>query len=200
MLSDAISIDHWHAQVEARIQEHTTPEFVKTTREITESLTDAATAPYPLQDCSISDTIEAFLPMLIPETELLTDYLSEDTIVCLIEPQWQKREVAQMHERMQELSEKKLEESSFMVPPDHLLATAETLSTELEQYPGHFNIFSTTTEVTESKLTPLNFEMMPLALPAGNYQMIINHIKTWAKAGKRIHLFCETPPAIETRD
>ena len=193
VLSDAISIDHWETQVEALIQEHATPELVKTTREITESLTDATTAPYPLQDCSISDTIEAFLPMLIPETELLTDYLSDDTIVCLIEPQWQKREASQMHERMRELSEKKLKESNLMVPPDHLLATSETLSTKLEQYPVISASLAPPQEVRESKLTPLNFEMTPLALPAGNYQTIINEIKTWAKAGRRIHLFCETP-------
>ena len=75
-----------------------------------------------------------FLPMLIPETELLTDYLSDDTIVCLIEPQWQKREVSQMHEQMQELFEKKLEESNLMVSPDKLLASFETLGAELEKY------------------------------------------------------------------
>ena len=193
VLSDAISIDHWHAQVEALVQEHATPEFVKTTREITESLADAATAPYPLQDCPIADTVEAFLPMLIPKTELLTDYLSDDTIVCLIEPQWQKREASQLRERMQELYAEKLEESSLMVPPDHLLATFETLSTELEQYPVVSASLAPPYEVTESKLTPLHFEMTPLALPSGNYQTIINQIKTWAKAGKRIHLFCETP-------
>lgn len=193
VLSDDISIDHWQAQIETRIQERATPEFVKTAREITESLTDAATAPYPLQDCQISDTIEAFLPMLIPETALLTDYLPDDVIVCLIEPQWQKREVSQMYEQIQELYEKKLEESSLMVPPDHLLATFETVSTELEQYPVISASLAPPHEVTESKLTPLHFEMKPLTLPSGNYQAIINEIKRLAKAGKQIHLFCETP-------
>ena len=193
VLSDDISIDYWQTQVEGLLREQATPQLVNTTREITESLTDAAAALYPLQDCPIHDTIEAFLPMLIPETELLTDYLPDDTIVCLIEPQWQAREASQVHERMQELSEKKLEESSLMVPPNHLLASFETLSTELERYPVISAALAPPHEVTESKLTPLHFEMKPLTLPSGNYQTIINQIKTWAKAGKRIHLFCETP-------
>ena len=192
VISDDISVDHWQAQVEALIQEHATPELVKTVREITESLNNT-TALYPLQDCPLNDTIEAFLPMLVPETALLTDYLPDDTIVCLIEPQWQKREASQLRERMQELSEQKLEESSLMVPPDHLLATFETLSTELEQYPVISASLAPPHEVTESKLTPLHFEMKPLALPSGNYQTIIDEIKRWAKAGKRIYLFCETP-------
>ena len=191
VLSDAISIDHWQTQVEAFVQEHATPQLVNTTREITESLTDAA--PYPLQDCPINDTIEAFLPMLIPETALLTDYLSDDTIVCLIEPQWQKREAAQLREQLQALSEEQLKASSLMVPPDDLLATFEVLRTELEQYPVVSASLAPPHEVTESKLTPLHFEMKPLALPSGNYQTIINEIKLWANAGNRIHLFCETP-------
>ena len=193
VLSEDISIDHWEAQVAALIQEHATPQLLNTTREITESLTAAGTAPYPLQDCPISDAIEAFLPMLIPETELLTDYLSDDTIVCLIEPQWQKREAAQMYERMQELYQKRLEASNLMVPPDTLLAAFETLRTQLERYPVISASLAPPHEVTESQLTPLHFEMKPLVLPSGNYQTIINQIKTWARAGKRIHLFCETP-------
>ena len=79
VISDDISVDHWQAQVEALIQEHATPELVKTVREITESLNDA-TALYPLQDCPLNDTIEAFLPMLVPETALLQIYLPDDTM------------------------------------------------------------------------------------------------------------------------
>ncbi len=193
VLSDEISVDHWETQIEALIQEHATPELVKIAREITETLNDAATAPYPLQDCPLNDTIEAFLPMLLPETVLLTDYLPDDTIVCLIEPQWQKREAAQMRERMQELSEQKIEESSLMLPPDRLLDSYKNLNTELEQYTVISASLAPPQEVTESKLKPLHFEMKPLPLPTGNYQTIIDQIKRWAKAGKRIHLFCETP-------
>ena len=131
--------------------------------------------------------------MLVPKTELLTDYLSDDTIVCLIEPQWQKRETSQMHERTQELYQKKIEASNLMVPPDRLLASFETLSTQLERYPVISSSLAPPREVTESKLAPLHFEMKPLALPSGNYQTIIDQVKTWAVAGNRIHLFCETP-------
>ncbi len=193
VLADNISIEHWQTQVECLTQAHTTPQLVNTTREITASLTAAAAAPYPLQACPINDTIEAFLPMLLPDTELLTDYLSDDTIVCLIEPQWQKREVVQIRERMQELFEKKLEKSSLMIPPDYLLANCETLNTELEQYPVISASLAPPHEVTAGKLTPLHFGMKPLELPSGNYQTIINQLKMWANAGNRIHLFCETP-------
>jgi len=192
VLSENISVEHWRAQTDSLIQAQPTPQLINTVREVTQHLTKAA-SQYPLQDCPLNDAIEAFLPMLVPETELLTDYLSDDTIVCLIEPQWQQREASQMHERTQELYQKKMDESSLMVPPDRLLASFETLRAELKRYPVISSSLAPPREVTESQLTPLHFEMKSLALPAGNYQTIINQVKTWVVAGKRIHLFCETP-------
>ncbi|MDE0683108.1 MAG: transcription-repair coupling factor [Candidatus Poribacteria bacterium] len=192
VLSDDISVDHWRAQTDLLIQAQPTPQLINAVREVTQHLTKA-TSQYPLQGCPLNDAIEAFLPMLVPETELLTDYLSDDTIVCLIEPQWQQREASQMHERTQELYEKKIDESSLMVPPDNLLASFEVLRAELERYPVISSSLAPPREVTESQLAPLHFEMKPLALPSRNYQTIINQIKTWAAARKRIHLFCETP-------
>ncbi|MYA69499.1 transcription-repair coupling factor [Candidatus Poribacteria bacterium] len=192
VLADAISVEHWRAQTDSLIQARPTPQLINVVREVTQHLTKA-TSQYPLQDCPLNDAIEAFLPMLVPETELLTDYLADDTIVCLIEPQWQHREASQMHERTQELYQKKMDESSLMVPPDSLLAAFEVLRTALERYPVISSSLAPPREVTESQLTPLHFEMKPLALPSGNYQTIINQVKTWVVAGKRIHLFCETP-------
>ena len=192
VLSEDISVEHWRAQTDDLIQAQPTPQLINAVREVTQHLTKA-TSQYPLQDCPLNDAIEAFLPMLVPETELLTDYLSDDTIVCLIEPQWQQREVSQMHERTQELYEKKMDESSLMVPPERLLASFEVLRAELERYPVISASLAPPREVTESQLAPLHFEMKPLVLPSGNYQTIINQVKTWGVAGKRIHLFCETP-------
>ena len=193
VLSDDISVDHWRAQADLLIQSQPTPQLINAVREVTQHLTEAAASQYPLQGFPLNDAIEAFLPMLVPETELLTHYLPDDTIVCLIEPQWQKRETSQMHERVQELHQKKIDESSLMVPPDSLLASFETLRAQLNRYPVISSSLAPPREVTESKLAPLHFEMKPLALPSGNYQTIINQIKTWTVAGKRIHLFCETP-------
>ena len=193
VLVDNISVDHWQAQVDAIIQAHATPQLVNTVREITDSLTKAATSQTPFQEAPFNDAMEAFLPMLVPETDTLADYLSEDTIVCLIEPQWQKREASQMHERMQELYQEKLAESTLMVPPEHLLTPYETLSTQLERYPVISVSLAPPREVVDSELTLLDFEMKPLALPAGNYQTVISQVKTWVEKGNRVHLFCETP-------
>ncbi len=199
VLSADISVDYWQTQADTLIQEHATPQLISTIREITQSLGEVASSQYRLQEesgigvPSYIDGIEGFLPMLVPETELLTDYLPDDTIVCFIEPQWQKRETAQMHEQMQELYEKKLAESNLMVPPDKLLVSFETLSTELEKYSVVSSSLAPPREVIDNKIPPLHFEMKPLALPSGNYQTVINQMKTWTEEGYRIHVFCETP-------
>ena len=193
VLSADVSVDHWQTQADALIQEHATPQLINTVREITQSLTEVASSQYRLQECPLNDGIEGFLPMLVPETELLSDYLSNDTILCLIEPQWQKREASQMHEQMQELYQKKLAESNLMVPPDKLLASFETLSTELEKHSVISLSLAPPREVMDTKIPPLHFEMKPLALPSGNYQTVINQMKTWTEEGTRVHVFCETP-------
>lgn len=193
VLSADVSVDHWQSEADALVQKHASPELIKRVREITEALTASESSQYGLQDCPIDDGIEALLPMLVPETELLTDYLPNDTVVCLIEPQWQKREVAQMHEQMQELYEKKLEAANLMVPPDKRLASFETLSTELTKYPVISSSLAPPREIIDGALPPLNFEMQTLALPSGNYQTVINQMKTWTEEGIGIYLFCETP-------
>ena len=199
VLSADISVDHWQTQADALIQEHAMPQLINTVREITQSLTEVASSQNRLQEesgigvPSYIDGIEGFLPMLVPETELLSDYLPNDTILCLIEPQWQKREASQMHEQMQELYEKKLAESNLMVPPDKLLASFETLSTELEKHSVISLSLAPPRKVMDTKIPPLHFEMKPLALPSGNYQTVINQMKTWTEEGTRVHVFCETP-------
>ena len=193
VLSTDVSVDHWQIQADALIQEHTAPQLINTVREITQSLTEAASSQYRLQESQLDDGIEGFLPMLVPETELLSDYLPDDTVVCFIEPQWQKREASQMHEQMQELYEKKLAESNLMVPPDKLLVSFETLSTELEKYSVVSSSLAPPREVMDNEISPLHFEMKPLVLPSGNYQTVINQMKTWTEEGTRIHVFCETP-------
>ena len=193
VLSADVSVDHWQTEADALIKEHATPQLINTVREITQSLTEAASSQYRLQECPLHDGIEGFLPMLVPETELLPDYLPNDTIVCFIEPQWQQREASHMHEQMQELYEKKLAESSLMVPPDKLLASFETLTAEFEKQSVISSSLAPPREVMDNQTSPLHFEMQPLALPSGNYQTVINQMKTWTEEGIRIHVFCETP-------
>ena len=188
-----VSIDYWREQTDALIQEQAVPQLIKPIREMTDHLTKSISSHYGLAGCPLSNGIDAFLPMLTPETELLTDYLSDDTIVCLIEPQWQKREAAHMHEQMEELYQQKLDESHFVVPPDKLLVSFETLSAQIEKYPVISSSLASSHEITDDKLVPLPFEMKSLALPSGNYQTVINQIKTWARQGHQVYLFCETP-------
>ena len=188
-----VSMDYWQTHTDALIRERATPQLINTIHKMTQHLTEGASSHYGLAGCTLNTEIGAFLPMLTPDIERLTDYLSDDTIICLIEPQWQKREAAHLHERMQELYQQKLDESHFVAPPDKLLVPFETLSTQMERYPVISSSLAPPREITDSKLVPLPFEMKPLALPSGNYQTVINQIKTWAQQGSQVHLFCETP-------
>ena len=193
IFSVEMSMDYWQTQTDALVQGRATPQLKNAIWEMTQCLTESASSPYGLASCTLNNEIDAFLSMLTPETELLTDYLSDDTIICLIEPQWQKREAVHMHEQMQELYEQKLDESHFVVSPDKFLVPFETLNAQIEKYPIISSSLAPPREITDNKLVPLPFEMKPLALPSGNYQTVINQMKTWAQQGHQVHLFCETP-------
>ncbi|MDE0012902.1 MAG: transcription-repair coupling factor [Candidatus Poribacteria bacterium] len=193
IFSIEMSMDYWRTQTDALIREGATPQVKNAMWEMTQHLTESASSHYGLASCPLSNEIDAFLPMLTPETELLTDYLSDDTIICLIEPQWQKREAVHMHEQMQESYKQRIDESHFVVPPDKLLVPFETLTAQIEKYPIISSSLAPPREITDNKCVPLPFEMKPLALPSGNYQTVINQMKAWTQQGHQVHLFCETP-------
>lgn len=189
VLAANVSMDYWHAQKDLLIQENATPKLINTVQEMTQRLTEIVGGV-----CNSDfDGIEAFLPMLFPETELLTDYLLDETIVCLIEPQWQKREAVQMQAQLLELYAQKQEISQPMLPPDNLLVPFETLSAQLARYPIISSLLAASREAFHRETPQLNFDMKPLALPRGNYQRVINQIETWTEEGHQVHVFCETP-------
>ncbi len=201
-----VSLEHWQAQTEKIIQEYATPKLINCLHELTQRLKDATRKPTMSQTHpakllrekgQILDGIEGFLPMLLPQTEQLIDYFPDDTCVVLIEPQWQKREVVQIFEQVQQLFENKMEASTFMVPPDKLLVSFEELQARLERYPVICSSLATPRDISNSlrisEAAELDFDMKSLGLPPGNYQMVISHMKTWGEKGYRVYVFCETP-------
>ncbi len=187
------SIDYWQAQTDTVIQQHPNPKLLNTVREITKHLTESISSGYGLAAGGLNTELGTFLPMLTPEVDSLTDYLHDDTIICTIEPQWQKRDAMQLHEKTQEVVQQKLEESHFVAPADKLLIPFETIAAQIEDYPVISFSLAPPREISHNELAPLPFEMKPLALPSGNYQTVINQIKTWRQEQNRVHLFCETP-------
>ncbi len=202
ILARHISLEHWHLQTDQIIQEYATPQLIHRINELTQHLKEATCEPTIRRTHTTDnftaappmfDWIEAFLPLLYPKTEALIDYLPDDTCVVLIEPHWQKREAAQMLEQMHELFQKNLAESKLMVPPDKMFVPFEELQTQLKQYPLLCASLAPPRDISASEKTQLHFDMKPLGLPRGSYQMVIDHIKTWTDEGYQVYVFCETP-------
>ena len=135
---------------------------------------------------------------------MLTDYLPDETIVFMVEPRWQTREAEQMREQLQEIYDRKLAEGKLMPKLDSLLVPADTLQSELENYPNiSISLASPTTDQENKKITvdasqstdtlELHFDMQSLGLGRGNYQMVIDYIKRWTTKGYFVNVFCETP-------
>ncbi len=205
------SISHWKSQTE-RLMKQTTnsQDFINTIREMTQLLEDCLTRTQAdslnvIEEPPVEiDCVEAFLPMLFPQTDMITDYLPDETIVVMIEPRWQTQEVTLMQKQLQEIYDQKLAEGKLMPTLDNLLISTDTLQSELQKY--HNIPISLTSHTTDQEnhqiATDTNqstdvleeyIDVKPLGLGRGNYQMVIDYIKRWTIKGYLINVFCETP-------
>lgn len=206
-----ISISHWKSQTDQLMKEFAnSPDFVNAIREITQLLEDflgraKSNSLNIIEEPPVEiDSVEAFLPMLFPQTELLTDYLPDETIVVMVEPLWQTREAKQMREQLQEIYDRRITEAKLMPTLENLLVPMDTLQSELENYSSiPVSLASTASDqenenmsfdVSQSTdLLELHFDMQSLGLGRGNYQMVIDYIKRWTTKGYQVNVFCETP-------
>ncbi len=206
-----ISISHWKVETERLMKKDAkSPEYINTIRELTRGFEDYIARTHSDSIQSIGeetyeiDGVEAFLPMLYPQTEQMTDYLPDDTVVVIVEPRWQKREVEQMREQLQEIYEQRTGDGKLMPTPDNILVSTDTLESELQKFaniPISLATHSTgpdTKKITmdvdqDSDTREPHFDIKPLGLGRGNYQMVIDNIKRWTARDYFVNVFCETP-------
>lgn len=225
-----ISIPHWKSETEklmnqVRQSTETINHIKNITQKLEENLKRSQIESWDVMDAPPLDVdgIEAFLPMLYPKTDMLTDYLPNDTIVVSVEPRWQIREVDQMHEQLQEITDAKLSEGKLIPPLGSILLEPDMLQSKFDDY-ANITI-SLASSVINSKDTAkdsivagtlrvpsldinsedtakdslsvdepeIHFDIKPLGLGKGNYQMVIDHLSRWTRKGYLINVFCETP-------
>ena len=203
-----ISISHWKSQTEQLMKkEAKSSDFINAIREMTRGF-EAWTATAQSDNVDVIDEepieidgVEAFLPMLYPQTELLTDYIPDETVVVIVEPRWQKREAELMCEQLKEIYEQRTAEGKLMPTPENLLVFTDRLESALEKFPNILISLATHTsdkqnrkidaDQDEQSLEP-HFDIKPLGLGSGNYQMVIDHIKRWTTKDYLVNVFCET--------
>ncbi len=208
-LSD-ISIDHWKTQTERLMEQNgNSPDFINNIREMTRIFEEYITTTQidsinSNEDLPVEiDGVEAFVPMLYPNTELLTDYMPKDTMVVMVEPHWQKREAVQMREQLQEVYDRITVEGKLMPSLDSLLVPSEELEYEIDKYITiPISLGAQTTDPKNKEVAigvdeemdsvDPHFDIKPLGLGSGNYQMVIDHIKRWTTRDYFVNVFCET--------
>ena len=203
-----ISIPHWKSEIEQVMNQggHSTEtinQIKNITQKLEENIKRSQTESWDvLNDPPLNvDGIEAFLPMLYPKTDMLTDYLPNRTIVVSIEPRWQIREVDQMREQLQEIIDAKLSEDKVIPPLDSILLEPDMLQSKFNDYANiRISLASSVTnnrDTAKDSLTveesEIYFDMKPLGLGKGNYQIVIDHLSRWTRKGYLVNVFCETP-------
>ena len=203
-----ISIPHWKSETEKLMNEvGQSTALINDIKNITQKLEDnlkrSQTERWDVIDDPPIDVdgIEVFLPMLYPKTDMLTDYLPDDTIVISVEPRWQIREVEQIREQLQEIIHSKLSDGKLIPPLDNILVHTDVLQSKLDEY-SNITI-SLASSISNSKdaakdslsvaESELQFDIKPLGLGKGNYQIVIDYLSRWTREGYLIKVFCETP-------
>ena len=202
-----ISLAHWNSETEVLMKElEQSTELINDIKNITQKLEDnikrSRTESWDvIDDPPVEiDGIEAFIPMLYPKTDKLTDYLPDDTMVVMVEPRWQVREAHQMRDQLQEIIDLKLSEGKLIPSLEDTLLPIDLVQSTLGEYPNITISLSSSIETQEEEDEKLcvenpeiQFGMKPLGLIRGNYQMVIDNLSKWTTKGYLVKVFCETP-------
>ncbi|MCZ6676946.1 MAG: transcription-repair coupling factor [Candidatus Poribacteria bacterium] len=186
------ALAQWKIRSEELMQVNASPKYRNAIHEITQRL-ESGTDP---------EGLEALLPLLYadastdsvehPETQnLLTDYLAPQTAVLLIEPVWMARAGSQIIENGRALYERKLAFDQFMVSPDETFVPFESVISTLQHYPLVRTSLTPATAKPDEEIEEMDFNMRPLGLPRGKYQMVIDQIKEWTDEGYFVNIFCD---------
>ena len=181
------TLDQWKTRADALIQDNESPKYRNAVNEITQRLETETDL----------EGLEALLPMLYEDTSLLTDYLSPQTVVLLIEPVWMAREGAQLIESTKDLYERKLAFDQFMVSPDETFAPFESVFSALQTYPLVRTSLTPPTPDADEQVEEIDFGIRPLGLPRSNYQMVMETIKGWTDEGYFVNFFCDNPKGAD---
>ena len=205
-----ISLSNWKSETEWMMKEVSNkPEYIDSIRCMTQSIqtllnkTETNSIPV-IDDIPLDiDGIEAFLPLLHADTEMLTNYMSDDLIVVMIEPRWQIREVNQMHEQLREIYNRRVDEGKVMTDVDKLVIPFDKIQENVNEFLNislslaSNTIEDTATNTSSEEITDeteeLQFDLKPLGLGRGNYQMVFDQIRKWTNKEFLVNVFCETP-------
>ncbi len=206
-----ISISHWKSQTEHLMKASTrTPDSINAIQEITRSLEAFIASTEPNHPPGIDeipqdiDGLEAFLPMFFPQTDTLTDYLPDDTVVLTVEPRWHGHEAQQLREQLHETYHRRIATGNVMPPLENILVPPETIKTQLDQYlnvpiafaaaaseKGTKNITADLHQAADTLESAFDFK--PLGLGSGNYRIVIDAMNSWTQKDYHVHVLCETP-------
>ncbi len=175
------TLDLWKTRAEILIQKNESPKYRNAINEITHRL-ETETDPAGL---------EALLPMLYEDTSTLTNYLSPQTVVLLIEPTWMAREGTQLIENTKDLYERKLAFDQFMVSPDETFVPFESVISALQTHPLVRTSLTPPALNTEEQVEEIAFGMRPLGLPRSNYRLVMDQIKEWTDEGYFVNFLCD---------
>ncbi len=174
------TLNRWKSRAEILIQNNESPKYRNAINEITHRL-ETETNP---------EGLEALLPVVYEDASILTDYLSPQTVVVLIEPAWMAREGAQLIEDTNNLYERKLAFDQFMVSPEETFVPFESVMSALQRRPRVCTSLTPPAQNMDKQIEEIAFGMRPLGLPRNNYQMVMDQIKEWADEGYFINFLC----------
>lgn len=146
----------------------------------------------PLDSIALAPMRELLTDDWEAQTAHLIDYLPDETCIVRLEPQWQKRDAAQLFEEMQELAKQPLESSQLTLPPDKAFVPFEEVEARFSAYPVLCSSLTSPRGIVPEPEF-IQFDMKQLVLPRGNYQTVFTHIQTWMRRGIQVHVFCDSP-------
>jgi transcription-repair coupling factor (superfamily II helicase) len=179
-----------------------TPDMIAYWQDKTQEIVESVKSPKLFNEISLLtgklkeygrfDGIEGYLPLLYPNLARLWDYLPENTVIVMDDPQWLQAEADKLMEQAQQLFENEEERDRIAVPPYEMFASFDEVISFCESKKSLY-----LSHGKKEGQGLYDFGMKTLEGLRGNFQLFLKEIEKWSDSGYLVNVMTDNDKQTE---
>jgi transcription-repair coupling factor (superfamily II helicase) len=179
-----------------------TPDMIDYWQDKTQEIVESVKSPKLFNEISLLtgklkeygrfDGIEGYLPLLYPNLARLWDYLPENTVIVMDDPQWLRAEADKLMEQAQQFFENEEERDRIAVPPYEMFASFDEVISFCESKKSLY-----LSHGKKEGQGLYDFGMKTLEGLRGNFQLFLKEIEKWSDSGYLVNVMTDNDKQTE---
>ena len=179
-----------------------TPDMIAYWQDKTQEIVESVKSPKLFNEISLLtgklkeygrfDGIEGYLPLLYPNLARLWDYLPENTVIVMDDPQWLRAEADKLMEQAQQFFENEEERDRIAVPPYEMFASFDEVISFCESKKSLY-----LSHGKKEGQGLYDFGMKTLEGLRGNFQLFLKEIEKWSDSGYLVNVMTDNDKQTE---